>query len=469
MENNPGQQLFDLLVTQDLQPNLRDSRGREVESPDQADLFEFEWHTAPDDQGQSRDYGTVVALMGPEKSLEIYYGDNLGRGMESQDRTQWYDFLEQLKNWSVRNMLGFELNNINRLKYTMQGMAAIREGLFEGYHGRGRVSYSDQPQSTRIMIRHARPLHHDEPRHRAIESLFIETAQGERFRVPTRNLTHARMLARHVAEGGTPYDPFGQHITNMVAEINTLGSFTRAARQRPLGEAAQGLTAEAIRHLGDLKAKARRMISRRGYHEARETWDPSAITDSEAMTHDIREMFLDRSLDSRIESALPVLARVRDMAEAQEFDAWSRDLVERVMPDLTQSQQRGLEELMADAVPVGPDATNALTQIDDVLGRPQELSDALQDLAAQDADADARPVIQQYLAQQGIDIDIPQTADSTSPSTDDEMEPPELPELPEPPQTEDLDTDGVMMTRASNMSSESLEHDLDRLVELARR
>jgi hypothetical protein len=188
MKNNTPKNLYDILVTRDFEPEILDSSGKSVADPNEAELFSFDWKT------DGRNYGTVVILLGSSNDLEIYYGDNLGRGMDSEDRGAWYDFLAQMKNFATRNMLSFKLNNINRLKYTMQGMAAIREGLFEGYYGRKNISYSDQPKQTRLMIRHDRNLAEGEPRYRAIESLFVETADGERFRVPSRSLAHGRML-----------------------------------------------------------------------------------------------------------------------------------------------------------------------------------------------------------------------------------------------------------------------------------
>jgi hypothetical protein len=58
----------------------------------------------------------VVVLLGSENDLEVYFGDNLGRTMESDDKKGWYDFLAQLKAFATRNMLRFNLQNLARLK-----------------------------------------------------------------------------------------------------------------------------------------------------------------------------------------------------------------------------------------------------------------------------------------------------------------------------------------------------------------
>ena len=457
MENNASTALYDLLVTRDFDPEILDSSGKAVTDPSQAEMFSFDWKT------ENKNYGTVVVLLGADQELEVYYGDNLGRSMESADRRDWYQFLEQMKSFATRNLLSFELNNLNRLKYTMQGMAAIKEGLFEGYYGTRRMSYSDQPKRTKLVIRHDRTLGEGDKRYRHIESLFVETADGERFRVPSRSLMHGKMLARHVAEGGTPYDAFGQHITEIIAEMATMSRFVRAARGRPFEGEAAAMTESAIRHYQDLKAKAKRMISQRGYREEREQFDPAAFTDSEVTVEAIRDMFIENSLDHRIEEALPILARLAvpaavnalstdesELDEIRQFESWADNLVEGTwaLPEGPEEIAR-LKELMAEPLPVGPDATNATEQLYDLLGD-DALFDELAELAQMDANADARPAVQRRLRQLGLDNIL----------TDRQP-------VAEPVQQEDLDVDGVMMTRPSNMSSESIERNSSRARKLA--
>jgi hypothetical protein len=329
MDNNAANSLYNLLVTRDFEPKATkngeaptNSQGKEDISA--ANMFSFDYKTP------NKNYGTVVILLGDKNNMIVFYGDNVGRAMEGADKQEWYQFLEQLKHFAMRNMLKFELDNISKLKYTMQGMAAIKEGLFEGYYGKKNISYSDQPKQVRLMIKHSRDIKEGEARYRAIESLFVETADGERFRVPSRSLMHGRMIARHCAEGGTPYDAFGNHINEIVSEMATMARFIRAAKHKPFtGEAAE-LVEAAVRHYSDLKAKAKQMISQRGYHEARESFDPAEITNSSEVAESIRTMFIEQTLDSRIEEALPILAKLKEtpMREADEFESWSNRIIE---------------------------------------------------------------------------------------------------------------------------------------------
>ena len=458
MENSAQTQLYNLLVTRDFDPEMKDAQGKDVNDPAEADMFTFDWKTP------NKNYGTVVLLVGQDKNLTVFFGDNVGRSMEGEDKSAWYSFLNQVKQFSTRNLLNFELQNINKLKYTMQGMAAIKEGLFEGYYGNKKYSYSDQPKQVKLVIKHDRPLGESDKRYRNIDSIFVETGDGERFRVPSRSLAHGKMLARHVAEGGNPYDAFGQHIGEVVAEMNILRKFVRAANSRQFNGAAAEMCEAAVLHYNDLKDKAKRMISQRGYHRELESYDPAATTDAGQMAETIRNMFIEQTLDSRIEEALPILARLtgkqNQMKEADEFESWARTVTEGTWatPDTPQSEN-DLKLLLSKPFPVGPNATYATEKLYDLLGDDQ-LFDQLAELAEQDPDADARPLIQARLEELDIDIgmpaaEVPKPADPAAAQT-----PPE-----EPVQSENLDTDGVMMTKPSNMSSESVERIL-RLAQL---
>lgn len=395
MDNSAATSLYDLLVTRDFEPEILDAQGKPVTDPTEAELFSFDYKT------ENKNYGTVVVLLGAENDLEVYFGDNLGRTMDSDDKQGWYDFLAQMKAFATRNMLKFNLQNLNRLKYTMKGMAAIKEGLFEGYYGTRKTSYQDQPKATRLVIKHSRPLGEGEARFRHVESLFVETDQGERFRLPFTKLVGGRAMARHCAEGGNPYDAFGQHISQIVSEMNTLSKFVRAARNREFQGPAGEMVEAAVRHYTDLKAKAKHMISRRGYLEARDAFDPAEVTETEHMVDEIRTMFIEQNLDRRIEEALPILARLaapvvagsigkeNEMKEINEFENWADTVTEGTwsLPE-TPADLEKLQTLMANELIVGPDATNATEQLYDLVGD-DVLFDILDELSLRDPDANA--------------------------------------------------------------------------------
>ena len=408
--NTASQQLYDLLVSRDFDPEALDATGKPADDPADAEIISFDYKT------DEKNYGAVVLVLDGDNNLDIYFGDNMGRAMEGDDRSEWYDFLYLVRMFAKRNLLTFSLKNLSRLKYNMKTMAAVKESIFEGYYGSRKISYSDQPQKTRLRIKHSKDLEEGEARYRNIESIYVENAQGERFKVPSRSLMHGRMIARHVAEGGNPYDAFGQHINEMVEEMHTLANFVRASKNKNYNGDANHMVESAIRHYSELKAKAKRMIGRRGYHEAREQFDPAEITPVNEAVETIRELFVQHTLDPRIEHALPLLAKLQEapMKEADQFASWADNIVEGTwaLPETPESVKK-LQDLMSKDLIVGPDATNATEQLYDLVGD-DVLFDILEEIAEINPDAnvwdDAR--VQRRFDELGIPMaDITDQAD----------------------------------------------------------
>ncbi len=388
----PSKQLFDLLVTRNFDPELLDSSGKPASDPSEAEIFSFEFIGS-----SGNNYGTVVAMIADDNNLEIFSGDNVGRTMEGQDKNEWFDFQHQLKNFATKNFMSFGSQNINRLKYSMQGQAAIKEGLFESWSGTKTTSYNDKPERVRLMIKHKRPIGEGDARYRYIESLFLETSDGERFKLPFTKLAGGRAMCEHVRNGGKPYDPRGQHIAGIVEEINVLSRFKRASHGRVFEGDTANLITETTLYQENLNKILKGLSTHRGYTNYFESWNPAEITEQDVIIENIKTMFVRQDLDERIEQALPILAKIQKqghaMKEANIFEAWANRLMEGTWatPD-TPEQKTKLAELLAQELPVGADATNATEQLYDLLGDDM-LFDQLENLADQDANADGRELV----------------------------------------------------------------------------
>ena len=391
-QNTPGQQLFDLLVTRGFDPEMLDSTGKAAPTAEDAEIYSFEFVSSG-----GTNHGTVVVMLGDDKNLELFSGDNVGRGMDSEDKTEWYEFQHQLKNFATKNFMTFGSQNINRLKYSMQGQAALKEGLFESWNGTKNVSWNGGPDSVRLMIRHKRPMGVNEARFRQVESLFLETAEGERYKLPFRNLAGGRAMVEHVRQGGRPYDMRGQHIANMVEELNVLSRFRRASQGRVFEGDTANLVTETNAYHTTMSRTLKGLSSARGYNTYFESWNPADITEQDVIIEDIKTLFVQETIDSRIEQALPLLARIQQqgtaMKEANIFETWANNLLEGTWatPN-TPEQQQELIALLSQELPVGADATNATEQLYSLVGD-DILFDQLQDLAEQDANADCRNLV----------------------------------------------------------------------------
>ena len=405
--NSISQQLLDLLATRNFHPEMLDRMGRPSDAED-AKTFTFDYVA-----GSGKNYGTMVIVLDSDNEMKIMYGDNLGRTMEGDDKSEFFDFLQHLNQKATSNRWTHSIVDINQLKHTMQGMAAIQEGLFEGYYGTKKVSYAGEPTQARLQIVHSQPLGEGDARHRYIDRMFIETVDGERFKLGFKSLSGARAMLEHVRQGGKPYDIRGCHITETVNEIAVLSRFNRASANRILEGVTQELVTEAQAYYQSLRENLKHMASGRGYAKYFESWHPATINEQEGVVDNIKTLFIEQSIDSRIEAALPLLAKIQqrghEMKEADIFESWINRLAEGTwtLPE-TPEQLDKLKTLMTKELIVGPDATNATEQLYDLVGD-DILFDRLHELADQDPRANAwnDTEVMNRLAELGVELPEP--------------------------------------------------------------
>jgi hypothetical protein len=315
--------------------------------------------------------------------------------------------------FAKRNMMSFSLKNINKLKHTMQGLSVIKEGLYEGWNGTSKSSYNPQKNKTKLIIRHSKKIAEGDQRFRNINSIFIENANGERFKLQFKNIAGARAMARHVSEGGTPYDVFGLHITETVQNINTMRSFLRVKTINE-SEVASKLIEGCKSYNKKLKKNIKLMSGVRGYKTYIESWSPMDIQKDEKLVDQVRSLLVPEGItDNRIDDVLPVLVDLisefrtqktsitteskNTMKEISMFENWAQSISEGTwaLPDSPETIKQ-LKEILKQELPVGVDATNATEILYDIVGD-DDLFDSLGEMAVIDPTADARDEVIQWI------------------------------------------------------------------------
>lgn len=388
-------ELVDLLQTKGFKSiTLLDSGGEEVPIPEEAEAFQFHYHS------DDRDYGTVTVTITDRRQITVYYNQETVNDVKTKTDTHWVSFLKQLKNFALRNgQMGFKISNIDKLgsdmkkrKYDMD-----KEKLEEGYYGTKHTSYNDHNPSIRMIIKHNRPLEENDQRFRYIEKIFLENELGERLLVPTKKPSVGRIFARHLAEGGQYNDERWKHITEISEDLSKLGGFVRATRTKQFNEGVQGIVQNVMEQYNILKNDVKKLQGKRGYHQYFENWQPKLMEENDVSN--IVEYFTVNKLDPRIESALPILGKynisINEVSEANEFESWADNIIDEALKPTTDKKIEDIVRILddeSDEMPLGPDAINAIGELEDILDN-DDLYDRLRMAAANDPDNDARPII----------------------------------------------------------------------------
>ena len=328
-----NKRLYDIFKTRGYKPAPKDSKNERT-NPETADVFEFQFSK------DGEDYGKAWATIDKTSSLNIYYDDKQAgsppgqtKGVDYDD--SWSGLLKHLKQWALSKQLNFGLHDSDRLGDDMRqrDYYKMKEKMNEGYHAvNQKTSYNDNIPNVKVVIQHDRAVREGEQRWRNVHKIFVENTEGERFAVPTRMPGIARVYGRHVAEGGTPYDERGKHITTLVEEYTKMAGFVRATRRGEFNESVAKLIAEGVSHHKSLKESLQKMQSHRGYNHYFESWTPPLMED-DTDSSSIAEMFAQETIDPRIESVLPILNRlnsgiINEIDEVNELDQWAKGITE---------------------------------------------------------------------------------------------------------------------------------------------
>jgi len=315
-------------------PKPLDTSGEVTPVEDEADVIKFKFTK------DGVEYGDVFATIDDNHALTLYYGDDVAdspsartKGLDYND--SWEGLLEFLSRWAHDNRLKW--NPDNNKDHLVQDMARRKhmkkkENIGEGYYPMGKkASYSDNIPTVKIVIEHTRQIEEGEQRYRNINKIFLENQLGERFLLDTKKPGVARVYARHVAEGGKVNDERWGHISSLCEEYNKMAGFVRATRNGQFNESAQKLVESGIQHYQSLRETLSRMTGKRGYNMYFESWTPALMEDEVEETN-LNELFVQETLDPRIESVMPILSKlhkqVSEMKETIDLAEWADSLIE---------------------------------------------------------------------------------------------------------------------------------------------
>ena len=382
-----NRKLFNVLSR--YKPKPLDVDGERADIEDVADVFKFTFSK------DGEDYGDVYATIDDKHNLNLYYDDSVTEcpseptpGLDYDD--SWSGFIQFMKQWAFRNRLGWHPeNNKDHLVRDMARRKYMKkqENISEGYYAMGKkASYSDNVPTVKMVIQHNREIQEGEQRYRNVARIFLENQLGERILAPTTKPGIARIYARHIAEGGLPHDDRWNHVSSLCEEYSKMAGFVRATRGHQFNESAQKLVESGIQHYQSLRESLSKMTGKRGYNNYFESWTPPLMED-ESDTSSLNELFVEESLDPRIESVMPILNKLhKKVSEMKEVDAlaeWA-DSIDRPKGDANKTAEKvlsqfpiqlGEEESLTSNNPVGIPETSG-SGLDAILARyPEAVED----------------------------------------------------------------------------------------------
>ena len=386
-----NKKLYQLLKVQGFDPVPKDSKGNTTPVPDEAEVFRFTFKV------DGKPVGPAWVTVDSNQDLKVYYDDET-MGSITEDGgvghiDDFTEFLQQLKQWAQRRQLGFDVENQDHLESDMaqRDYMKQKEKISEGYYPMGKTaSYNDSVPSVKIILQHTRTVQEGEQRFRNIAKIFLENTQGERILAPTTRPGIAKVYARHLAEGGLPHDERWGHIGNLVEEYSKMAGFVRATRNGQFNESAQNLVNEGINHYQSLRETLSKMTGHRGYNAYFESYTPP-LMETEGEETALNELFVQETLDPRIESVMPILSRihkkVNEMSEVTELAEWADSITEE--ESLVSNNPQGVPEGMlgnpgVEDSPVSQAITRRiLMQRTDLLAKygPEKVMAAIDDVA----------------------------------------------------------------------------------------
>jgi len=389
--------LFEKIRSRFESVNLGDENGKATQDPEKARFFNFDY----DIGGESM--GNVTISLIDEKALKVYFGTDITDNIKEAglDKDKWYDFLRGLRKFAKRNMLNFDTRDITKsnlqlkdIKQQSKADATITKDEINvnesRKYGTSRHSFEDVG-SCRLRIVHSESIDETQKgaRTRKIDAVFVETPQGERFRIDHSNLPAAAAVAMHLSNGGEHNDEICEAINGMAAEMASMSHFVRSVKRRQFEDAeTDNMAKSAITRYYELKNHLKRMRSPRHYLNFVENFMPETAAEDEYDVDSLRERFVKKLYDERFDQALPYVYRAYKKQEesmntpmAEEFESWADSVLEGTwaVPD-SESEVDKLRELMSKPLLVGQDGMDATSALYHVIGDDQ-LFDNISELA----------------------------------------------------------------------------------------
>lgn len=379
-QNSTSNDLFLKLKSHFPSVKLGDAQGMSTVDPNAAVFFDFDFNIA------GEKIASVSISIADPGSLKIFYSRDILTNQSDIVKQEWFSFLKDIRNFSKKKLLSFDpkditKKNLDKRDYKFLASRNKDAAMSESsLYGSTRSSYQ-KLENTKLIIRHSKKIEEDgiNSRTRNIQSLYVESADGERFKYPFTHLAGARAMQRHVANGGNPYDSFGQYIVGLSEQIYSLRKFSHLVGQQAFLENTEiANIAEAARAKSkSIKKTLEHIQKQRGYEAVQENFtvfekkeiDPDILEDlknkftiqkfneelvdlfpyiSDLLSEDLDEdstfnQFLIRELKNQMD-------QIEYLHDPKNQDAWTKILTGAINMAKTSQDPKALERQLRNTI-----------------------------------------------------------------------------------------------------------------------
>jgi len=305
--------LFNKIRGQFPQVTLGDSGGQATTEPTEARFFDFDFNEG------GNALGKVSISISEEDGLVVMHSKDFVEQSDEPLKHSWYNFLKELRGFAKARVLGFDTrditkSNLEKRDYDFLGQGKEVETVSESnLYGTTKTSFQTVGEA-RLVIKHSAPVNPAVAggRTHRIESLFIESNAGERFKYPFKHLNGARAMARHVSEGGNPFDDFGKHIAEMSSELNQLRKFkTYMNRSNVMAEGLKQYQSVVDERIEEIKTSCLKLQKQNAYKETFETYSKSELAE---VPEDVKKSWIDeltiKSFNEELQDVFPYIYKL---------------------------------------------------------------------------------------------------------------------------------------------------------------
>lgn len=442
-----AEELFNKVRSRFDRVTLIDEEGKPTDNPEQARFMVFNYTTQ-----DGIEHGDLTLSLAANKSLKVHFARGLIGDFDEVQSKEWEEFLRSLRQFARRNIINFDVRDISKNSLTKRDIkqvsstqgseSTVTEGI--QWHGTTRTSIQEFGP-VRLIIKHSEAVNEEVPgsRSRKIDSMFIETDLGERFRMPFKRLSAGRAMAQHIAHGGQVHDDVGQHLVGMTEEMTSLAFFVRNTRNRVFeDEQTRAMIESAVERFQSLRAGFHALGKTRGYQNFAERFRPSGPIDHGYDIDELKERFVKKMFDDRLETALPYVYRAyqtkiqeTNNPYIKEFESWTDDVTEGTwsLPDSPEKIDQ-LKRLMSKPITAGENGIEAISVFTELIGN-DDLNDVFYSAGKISPNTDVRPAVIEWLKNNNYaDLvnDLELTLTRKPVSADLPIEP-----VPEPPRSPD--------------------------------